>query len=60
MLDTGQRTDQFEGIVKDFAEAEVFSDVVVKMHAALDAYIGRALKRVEAGQAAKKGQKPQS
>lgn len=50
ILDVGQRTDEFAGLVEDFAEAEVFADVVVRMHEALDGYVGRALKRAEAAE----------
>ena len=59
ILDAGQRTDEFVGLVKDFAEAEVFADVVVKMHQALDTYVGRALKRVAAGEKAVGAATPQ-
>lgn len=56
ILNVGQRTDHFAGLVKDFAEAEVFADVVVRMHQALDGYVGRALTRIAAGEKANEGQ----
>lgn len=46
ILDVGQRTDHLQGRVRDVAKAEVLSDVVVRMHAALDGYVGRALARM--------------
>ncbi len=60
ILDAGQRTDGYTGLVKDIGEAEVFSDVVVRMHQSLDEYVGRALKRIAAGEKANEDREPQS
>lgn len=42
----GQRTDHYFGLAKDDATAEVFSDVVIRMHASLEGYLERALGRL--------------
>jgi len=50
LADVGKRTDHFAGLIKDDERAaEKFADVVVKMHAALDRLLERAVKRVLAG-----------
>jgi hypothetical protein len=46
LINTGSRTDQFIGLAKDEATAELFSDVVVRMHAALEGIVSRAMLRV--------------
>ena len=48
MVEVGKRTDHFTGIAKTEEEAEVFADVVVKMHDALRGYVDRALLRARA------------
>jgi hypothetical protein len=48
LVQSGSRTDHFTGLVKNDEEAEVFADVVVKMHDALQDYVVRALQRAKA------------
>lgn len=58
ILDEGEMTDHFKGLAPDEEEAEVFSDVVVRMHEMLDRYVGRALVRAAAAEERVAGRKP--
>jgi hypothetical protein len=51
IIAVGKKTDHFAGLIENEAEAEVFSDVVVKMHAALESLVQRSLLRLAAGEA---------
>ncbi len=47
LLNAGERTEHFSALQLTEEQAATFSSVVVKMHAALDVYVGRALKRFD-------------
>jgi hypothetical protein len=47
LISTGQRTEHFAGLAKDEETAELFADVVVRMHAALEGLVSRAAARLE-------------
>lgn len=48
LVKSAQKTDHFTAIIKTEEEAEVFADVVVKMHDAIEGYTKRALARAVA------------
>ena len=48
MVAGAKRTDHFTNVVKTDAEAEVFADVVVKMHQSIQTYVDRGLGRARA------------
>jgi pyruvate/2-oxoglutarate/acetoin dehydrogenase E1 component len=46
LIKTGRRIDHFHGVAKDDEFlAELFSDVTIRMHAALEALVKRAMRR---------------
>jgi hypothetical protein len=50
LVTTGKRTDLFQGLTNDEATAELFSDVVVRMHGALEGIVARAMARAAAAE----------
>jgi hypothetical protein len=53
LLSNGKRTDHFAGLAKDDQTAEMLSDVVVRMHNALEGLVARSVQRLLAGEAAR-------
>ena len=52
IVDNGKRYDQFFGLAKTEAEAELLSDIAVRMHGQLEELVNRALARLEASREA--------
>jgi len=46
IIQTAKRTDHYEGLIQDEHVAELFADVVVRMHRAVEALVSRAAARV--------------
>jgi hypothetical protein len=45
IISNGQRIDQFFGVAQSETDAELLSDIAVKMHETLETIVGRALAR---------------
>jgi hypothetical protein len=48
IIRTAQRTDHYAGLTKDEHTAELFADVVVRMHGAIEQLVSRAAARIAA------------